>query len=75
MFLVNEITEKYGCGNVQVQKCPTCDYEKEMHSAGVHMSEGSLRAYSEDDQFECLNCLSKDNPKEGKCRFTCTNSV
>ena len=51
---------------MSIHKCNTCDYEKEVHSAGVHMStDGSLKVYSEDDEFQCPNC-SEDDPNQSK---------
>jgi Zn finger protein HypA/HybF involved in hydrogenase expression len=40
-----------------MQKCHTCNYEQKIYTGGVHESDtGSLRVYSEDDQFHCPRC-------------------
>ena len=49
--------QKYGQGEVSIQKCETCNYEKIIHSSG-----GCVKVYSEDDGFSCPNC-DEDEPK------------
>ena len=56
-LIVHELVQKYGEGTVTVKKCDSCTYEKEIHSSGVHESEGgSLKIYSEEDEFSCPKC-------------------
>lgn len=62
-LLVDTLVEKYGMGHITTVKCDTCTYEKEIHSSGVHETEGgSLKVYCEDDAFICPKC-NKDEPK------------
>ena len=42
LFIVNELVRNYEQGNVTVQKCNCCGFEKEMHSNGVHETKGGL---------------------------------
>jgi hypothetical protein len=58
---------KYGAGETSLFKCPTCDYEQEIRSSGVHISEGgSVSVFSEEDEFCCPNCVSKSDKQANK---------
>ena len=54
-------------------QCETCDYEKEIHSSGVHQSQGGcVKVYCDADEFNCPNCdlnLDKE-PKGTRCMIT-----
>ena len=61
--LVDDLVQKYGQGEVSIQKCETCNYEKIIHSSGVHHDEGGcVKVYSEEDEFSCPNC-DEDEPR------------
>ena len=56
---VDHLVEKYGQGETCTRKCKTCDFEQEIRSGGVHMSEGgSVMVFSNEDEFSCPNCNS-----------------
>ena len=56
------MVSKYGQGESHLQKCPTCDYEEELKTSGVHVTEGGgVIVYSADDQFSCPNCSVGEN--------------
>ena len=48
--------QKYGQGEVSIRKCETCNFEKIIHSGGVHHDGGCVKLYSEEDEFSCPNC-------------------
>lgn len=55
----------YGKGESHLQKCPTCDYEEELKSGGVHVTEnGAVIVYANDDQFSCPNCSSENDKQQ-----------
>lgn len=67
IFLVDNMVGKYGAGETSLFKCPTCDYEQEIRSSGVHISEGgSVSVFSEEDEFCCPNCVSKSDKQANK---------
>ena len=40
--------QKYGQGEVSIRKCETCNFEKIIHSSGVHHDEGGcVKVYSD----------------------------
>jgi hypothetical protein len=56
-LLVESLWEKYGKGENFIRKCQTCDYEKTIHTGGVHCSEGgSFMVYDEEEELYCPNC-------------------
>ena len=60
--VVDNLVSKYGQGESHLQKCPTCEYEEELKTSGVHVSEGGpVRVYAADDEFSCPNCSSAKN--------------
>lgn len=62
-FGCHDLVQKYGQGEVSIQKCETCNYEKIIHSSGVYHDEGGcVKLYSKDDEFSCPNC-DEDEPK------------
>jgi len=57
MLKKNLITQKYGKGKTNLRKGETCDYEKVIQSAGIHVSEsGAIKVYADDDKFSCPKC-------------------
>ena len=57
LTLVDDLIEKYGGGETFTRKCDTCDYEQEVRSEGVHVSNGgSIQVFSDEDEFSCPNC-------------------
>ncbi|CAB3990523.1 Hypothetical predicted protein [Paramuricea clavata] len=59
--IVESLVEKYGKGENFIRKCQTCDYEKTIHTGGVHCSEGgSLSVYDEEEEFYCPNYAKGD---------------
>lgn len=60
----NELVEKYGHGEVFTETCPTCGFQEELYSSGVHESSGCLKIYSVDDEFECPRCITKQHDSE-----------
>ncbi|XP_046861921.1 uncharacterized protein LOC124455277 [Xenia sp. Carnegie-2017] len=62
---VNDMINMYGKGESHLQKCPTCDYEEELKSGGVHVTEnGAVIVYANDDQFSCPNCSSENDKQQ-----------
>ena len=62
LTLVDEMREKYGNGESYIRKCETCDFEMEMRSSGVNVSEGgSVSVYADEDEFCCPNCPEKSD--------------
>ena len=56
------MVSKYDQGESHLQKCPTCEYEEELKTSGVHVSEGgAVSVYAADDEFSCPNCSSGKN--------------
>ena len=57
MISVDDLIEKYGGGESFVRKCDNCDYEQEIRSDGVHVSDGgSIQVLSAEDEFICPKC-------------------
>ena len=60
--VVDNLVSNYGQGESHLQKCPTCEYEEELKTSGVHVSEGgAVIVYAADDEFSCPNCSSGKN--------------
>lgn len=58
------MVSKYGAGKTRTQKCKSCQYEQDICSSGVHVSEnGSVKVYDDEDAFHCPNC-DKPGPLE-----------
>ena len=36
--VVDNLVSNYGQGESHLQKCPTCEYEEELKTSGVHVS-------------------------------------
>lgn len=50
--------QKYGQGEVSIRKCDTCNFEKKIHSSGVHHDEGGcVKVYSEEDELVVLTVM------------------
>ena len=65
-FIVDDLVQKYGQGEVSIGKCSTCNFEQKIHSSGVHYDEGGcVKYYSEEDEFKCPNC--DEDEEKGKC--------
>ena len=43
--VVDNLVSNYGQGESHLQKCPTCEYEEELKTSGVHVSEGQTAEY------------------------------
>jgi hypothetical protein len=65
VYIVNDIVEKYGQGEISVRKCDTCDYEQEIRSDGVRVSAaGAVSVFCDEDEFFCPNCNSNKSSHE-----------
>jgi hypothetical protein len=66
---VDIMVDKYGQGETSVYKCRSCDYEQEIRSSGIHVSEGgSVMFFSSEDEFHCPKCDSSENDQlPSKC--------
>ena len=63
--LVDDLVQKYRQGEVSIQKCETCNFEKIIHSNGVHHDEGGcVKVYSEEDKFSYPTVI-RMSPKVG----------
>lgn len=55
------MVEKYGQGEITIQKCQTCGNEQMIRSAGVHVTEGgSVMVFADQDEFSCPRCGSDE---------------
>ena len=62
MIIVDDMVSKYSQGESHLQKCPICDYEEELKTSGVHVTEGGgVIVHSADDEFSCPNCSMEKN--------------
>ncbi|XP_044183032.1 uncharacterized protein LOC122947312 [Acropora millepora] len=60
----DDLVQKYGQGEVSIQKCETCNYEKIIHSSGVHHDEGGcVKVYSEDHMKLVVQTVMRMSPK------------
>ena len=56
VYIVNDMVERYGQGEISVRKCDTCDYEQKIRSDGVHVSAaGAVSVFCDEDEFFCPN--------------------
>ena len=65
LILVDDLTGKYGEGEIFVCKCHTCEYEQEIRSEGVHLSDGgAVAVFSTEDDFSFPNSYRNQSSNE-----------